>query len=316
MNLYNEIREQFRSELDRSSVETIRVRLWWCDNFLSYARDVPLAEWDKRLVNDWVTQLEKHYKPGTVRYAFGVAKRMFDAAVKVQEREKTSLIAAVNPSDPTALARLIKALHLPSPQWDFGKRAAPPAPIESMTRPALTFEEIERIVTTARDGKLDKPQVAYTALASVYGLRVGELRQMRGDDINFCASTIFVKTEKHGQKRGLLLCDEIVPYLKYDFHIEYSKNQMFWMFKDICERAGVRNESRKSFHSYRRYLDTALRDALSSDPEVKRDSLMITRVFFRWAGNTSEMSDRYYTANPLEADRLALSHNPVVELWR
>jgi hypothetical protein len=86
-------------------------------------------------------------------------------------------------------------------------------------------------------------------------------------------------------------------------------------FKNIMDKAGIK-EREGGWHRYRRFLDGALRDALASDPNVRKDYEIIVKVYFRWAlGRSSDMSVHYYPQHPLEADKICLEHNPVVKLW-
>ncbi len=191
-----EIKAYFLSELEGSSEQTRRVRAFWADKFLSFAPS-GLAQWDKRIVNRYRTKLEKEgYTPETVRYALNVVKRVYDAAKACHEAECTRLIAAVNPKDESAVAEVLQALAAPGPKWDIGKRFMPRAQASEIVKPAMTFEEIEVLVGLARKRKLEPAETAFLALASVYGLRAGELRAVRREHINFKKGLIWVDTEK------------------------------------------------------------------------------------------------------------------------
>jgi integrase len=324
-NIKEQIREQFVSELSRSSQETVDKRLFWCTRFLQYAPD-DLSLWDKNLVNRFISRLEKKYMGTTVRTAFGIVKRVFDAAKKVHERERTNLIRSIDAHDPAAVAEVLKAMTLPGPVWDMGRRDLPRG--EAKPPPAFSLEEIEQIVAVAKRGELEPHEVAFTALASVYGLRRGELQAVRLEDIDYQKGTIFIWTEKGGEQRNQLLAPEIIPWLeKYDFHWEFSDWLMNKAFKNVVGKAGI-GETRElgrqmwraregGWHRFRHFLDGVLDDAVASDPNVRKDSAIIVKVYFRWHLSTSsDMRERYYPLHPLEADQICLEHSPVVPLWK
>ena len=235
----------------------------------------------------------------------------------MHEAERTRMLGEVNPKDETAVAELLKAISLPGPRWNVGKRYLPRAQADEISKPAMRFEEIESIVTAARSGRLDKPEAAFVALSSVYGYRSGEIAAVRREDLSYRHGTIFVNTEKGGERRQQMLIPELLPVLKkYDWDFGFSSWKMCAMFKAICQKAGVENAYYKNWHSFRRYLETAVRDSLACDPALARDAHQITKIFFRYRlVSSSEMPDRYYSMDSLQADKLALEHNPVVPLW-
>lgn len=299
--------EYFLEDLSRSSEQTRNSRIFYCKKFLQFAGNKPFTEWNKTLVNDFVTSLEDEgYAPLTIRNIIGIVKRVFDAAKAVHEAERTRLISSVNPKDQSAVAEILQALSLPSPQWDMGKRAMPRG--VAIDRPVLALDEIKQMVTAARDDSLELPQVFYLSLASIYGLRREELLRVRREDLDFNQKTIFVHTVKGGEQRPQLLADEIIPYLKeYSFDIAYSPFMMSFMFDKICAKSGVEDRDGGGWHCFRRALDTTLRDLCGALP---------TKMFMRWRLSSSpEMVDRYYSKDPLENDAFVLSKHPVVEFW-
>jgi len=204
-----EILDHFLSELSQSSEHTRQGRAFYVQKFLSFAGDRPLSEWNKSLVNEFLRQVRKEgYAPGTIRSVYGIVKRVFDSAKAVHEAEKTRLISEVDPNDTGAIAQLIKALSLPGPNWDMGKRSAPRVEAEDMVKPATTFEEMEIMIAAARDGILTSAEKAYLALSSIYGFRREELCRVRPEHLDFEKKTIYVLTCKGGERRNQLLCDE------------------------------------------------------------------------------------------------------------
>ena len=311
------IREYLKAELENSSPQTLRVLLFWCDKFLACAPE-KLSEWDKRIVSEFRAKLEKEgYATETIRNALGIVKRVFDAARDVHEDERTRLAESADPSDAQAISEVLRSIAMRGPRWNVGKRFRPRAQADEITRPKMEMDEIGKIVQAARGGKLDKPEAAFVALSSVYGYRAGEIRTVQREDLDYKHGTIYVKTEKGGERRLQFLIPELIPYLKkYDWDFDFSADQMTRMFKAICKTSGVALVYRRSWHAFRRTLETDIRDSLACDKELTRDSVTILHIFFRYRMVSSRgMADRYYTMDSLQADKLALEHNPVVPLW-
>jgi len=257
-----EILGQFLSELSQSTEHTQKSRAFYAQKFLSFAGSRPLSEWNKSLWYEFHDQLRKEgYSPGTIRSIYGIVKRVFDSAKAVYEAERTKLISGVNPNDTAAVAQLIKAMSLPGPNWDLGKRGAPRVESEDVVKPAATFEEMETMIAAARDGVLTPAERAYLSLASVYGLRREELCRVRPEHFNFKERTIYVMTCKGGERRNQLLCDEVIPCLEdYGFKEGYSPFKMSAVYWRIVAKSGLSPKEGSGWHSYRRYLDTTLRD--------------------------------------------------------
>ena len=147
-----EIMRRFLADLSESSPHCKNSRLFYANKFLDFAEENP-EEWNKELVKRFLDKLKEPphpYAPGTVRYIYGIVKRVFDAAKAVHEAEKNKLIAHVDPTDPIAVAQVLKAQALPGPNWDFGKRSAPRVHSKDMAKPAATLEQIGAMVTAAQ----------------------------------------------------------------------------------------------------------------------------------------------------------------------
>ena len=328
----SDILQRFMSELDRSSPQTQTLRRYWAEKFLKFAPS-DFAAWNKTLVNAYEKKLRiEGYAPTTMRGMLGVVKRVFEAGTAVHEKNKQRIIQAVDPSDPTAVAEMIQAMQANGPDWDLGKRFLPKIQNSDMKRPAITDDEMGLMVEAAKSGKLSLGETCYLALGSIYGLRRGEICAVRQEDFDFDYPCFFVHTEKGGEQRKQLLAEPILPYLKKFDWPAITPIRMSYTFKDvICYKSGVLTRHKGTvarasapdgdaewlgFHAVRRYLDTIVRDALASDAKLNRDAQLITHIFFRWHLATGEMSNRYYTVDPLaHADPLVLEHHPVVKLW-
>lgn len=306
----DKILEQFSAELSQSSSHTRGNRLFYAGKFLDFAGDRPLHEWNKTLVNDFLSRLrEEGYAPGTIRFAYSVVKRVFDAARAVHEAERTRLISEVDPANPGAVAEILKAMSLPGPSWDMGKRSAPKVRSEDEVKPPSTLDELRAVTAAAKAGVLTPAETAYSVLSTVYGLRREELCRVRPEHLSFADKTIYVLTAKGGEQRHQLLCDEVIPYLwEYRFPEEYSPFRMSAMYWKIWDKAGLKPKDGSGWHSPRRYLDTAL---------VNLFGELWAHIFLRWKiSSSSLMTERYYSQDPLEIDREILERHPVVALWR
>jgi integrase len=315
------IREAFLSELENSSVETKRVRLLWCNQWLSFVEGKSLSDWNKGLVTTFRTKLENEKKNGkpkyktlTIRGMLQVVSRVFDAAKDVHEKEKLKIIQTADPKDPAAMTVIIQAMSAIPPQSNFGKRWLPEAQTEDRDHPAISIEDLKKLIDAAKAGKLGDAECAFLALASIYGLRKGELITILPEHINYEAGTIWFDTEKHGEKRCQLLVKEIIPYLKkYKFDLQYSSMKMHSMFIRMCNKAGVKLIRHQGWHSLRRRLDTDILDSLSSDINLHKHAEYLVHSWHRWriSGN---MVERYYSTE--EADKIVITHHPVTRLWK
>jgi integrase len=304
--------DQFLSELSKSSDHTRRCMEFYARKFLQFAEGRPFSEWNKELVNAFLAELESEgYAPGTRRTVYGIVKRVFDAARSVHEAERTKLISSIDPDDRSAIARVLQAMSLPGPTWDLGKRSAPKVEREDEVKPTATFEQLSTMIEATRKG-LDGAANVYLALASVYGLRRGELCSVRREHIDFKAKTLYVMTEKGGDRRQQLLCDEVLALLRdYKFKKEYSLFQMSSLFRSICYAAAIEPAEGENWHSVRRYLDTELVNIFGEQNRIK------VKIFLRWRLSASaDMSERYYGCNPLVVDKEVLEGHPAVPLWR
>lgn len=303
-----EILDQFASDLSRSSDHTLQARLFYGKKFLEFTQGKSLSEWNKTLVNEFENQLEAEgYAPGTKRFILSIVKRVFDAAKTVYELQRTRLISEVNPNDSTAMTKLIKAISLPGPNWDLGKRWMPNVETSDIVKPASTFDELTAMIAATKNGG---PEAAYLALSSIYGLRRVELHRVRREHLDFGDKTIYVMTAKGGERRKQLLCDEVIPILMdYSFAKEYSPFKMSELYGKICAKAGVELKEGSGWHSPRRFLDTALVSTFGELP---------AHIFLRWKiSSSSLMIERYFSRSPLEVDREILTGgHPLVKEWK
>lgn len=313
--LHAEILNQYRLELSGSSDHTLKGRVFYAGKFLDFAQGKPLSDWNGALVKSFERHMEaEDYSPGTIRNVHGIVKRVFDAARIVHERERTRLISAVDPNKPSAVADILKAMSLPPPTWDLGKRSAPKVNSEDVVKPSSNLEQIAAMIEAVRD---DVEAAAYLSLSSIYGLRRGELCSVEPDHLDFTKNTLYVMTEKGGERRHQLLCAEIIPILRdYGFKRRLSSFAMSSLYAKICYKAGIKPEEGSGWHSFRRFALTAVRDSLPK-VDARYDYELAAKIFFRWRlSSSSEMAERYYSQNALDIDGYVLRYHPIVPLWK
>ncbi len=313
------IREAFLSELENSSKDTKTVRLIWVDRWLSFVEGKPLSEWDKSLVQKFRNRLKSEkYSPLSVRLALSIVKRCFDAAKTVHEKEKNRLIQSANPNDPASMTTLIQAMSLPGPKWDVGKRWMPEVQSSDIAKPEISIDDLAQIIKCARSGKLTPAETAFTAVASIYGYRRGELCNIQAKDINYKGGLVYRETEKGGERRDQILAPCIVPYLiKYPFDLKYSPTQMSKLFHIICAKSGVKTVYHQGWHSFRHRVLVDIRDTFAGMKNIPMEPALIAKIFLCWKQSTSsQMEDRYYTKKLLEIDKLVIDNHPIAKYWK
>ncbi|MGQ9545942.1 MAG: tyrosine-type recombinase/integrase [Dehalococcoidia bacterium] len=295
----NKLLKKYSDNLERSENR---------NHYLKYARDFldNAGGLDRGSIDQYVMELQKRYKPGTVNFAFRVIRRLF----------------AVN--------------KLP---WEYRQGEAPPIGQRDEYRPQLSPNVIEMMIKTATTGRrindkrsgepkiirLDTDERCFLALSTIYGLRREELANLSPNDINLRSGAIYIATAKSGRERYHLIPEEIKQYLAaHDFTQRYAKATLSQMFKTILLKSGageLRNQ-RLGWHSIRR----ALLDSLVDNGV----SILAARVFLRWKGADREiaMPARYYgnvvvdleeTGPVLEeakGDEDIFAKHPFLSLWR
>lgn len=305
-----EILQQFISELSRSSDHTRESRIPYAKKFLDFAEGTPLSEWNRTLVDSFLDHLiEEGYAAGTCQNIYSIVKRVFDAAKTVHETHRTRLLSEVDTTKPEAVAEILKAISLPPPIWDVGKRAGPRVSSGDVVKPAATLEQIKAMIEVARG-----PEMAYLMMASVYGLRREELIRIRPEHIDYEKKVIFILTAKGGEQRNQLLVDDVMPILKaYDFHRVYTPSDMSSMFLRIESKAGLVHKEGGGFHELRRLLDTVIVDSCNGLDNLPGE--IYAHFFLRWRLSSS-MVERYYSRELLDIDAKVLSVHPVLKLWK
>ena len=195
----------------------------------------------------------------------------------------------------------IKWLKVPTPEFDF-----------------LDFEEAERLVRGA-DGEWG----AMITLALKTGMRMGELRALRWDDVDLVAGKLVVRksawkqivgTPKNGRTRELPLSQKALQVMKAHRHMRgdqvfcnpdgsmYTKEQCKHPLWRACKRAGLR---RIGWHVLRHTFASHL--VMRGAPVKAVQELM--------GHSTMEMTMRYSHLSPdVRRDAVGLLDKPAVHV--
>jgi len=252
MNNKAELLEKYSSNLTGS--KSRNHYLSYAEDFLDHADGL-----DKESVTKYIERLRRHKKsPGTRNFAFRVIRRLF----------------------------IVNGL-----EWPFLRGQAPQIGQRDEYKPALDPELIKIMIEAAKSGKLAADEAAFLALSSVYGLRRGEMVDLKAGDIDLTNNTLYIATLKHGRERYHLIPPEIHSYLEaHDFNQVYSltgMDQIFWRIVNNCGLGALKSE-RLGWHAIRRSVLTGLIN--------NRLNPLAARAFLRWKATTGElaMPARYY----------------------
>jgi len=231
------------------------------NHYLTYAkRFLDSADGlDRASVDRFITDMALNYKPSSVNFAFRVIRRLFN----------------VN--------------DLP---WPYRKGEAPAIGQRDEYRPQLSTRIIEMMITAAKTDRLLPHEQCFLALSTIYGLRRGELANLKPDDIDLKHGVfLYVATMKAGRERYHLIPNEVRPYIEaHDFNDRWAVATMTQVLKRILAKsgAGELRKHRLGWHGIRR----ALLDGLIDNGV----SVLAARAFLRWKGGEGDMAmpARYY----------------------
>jgi integrase len=233
------------------------------NHYLRFAQDfLDNAEgMDKASIDQYIAKLptRKHYKPGSVNFAFRVISRLF----------------SVN-------QYILKAMNI---EWEYRQGEAPVIGQRDEYQPQLGSRTIKMMIEAAKNGKLSPNEQCFIALSTIYGLRREELANLQPADIKLRSSAIYIATVKSGRERYHLIPAEIKPYLAaHDFNERYAVATVSQMFKRILTKsgAGELRKKRLGWHAIRR----AVLDGLIDNGV----NVLAARAFLRWKGAGREMA--------------------------
>lgn len=173
-------------------------------------------------------------------------------------------------------------------------------------------EEIVALIKAAKASG-NKIWQAIMALATVYGLRAGEIQAIRREDVHPKKRTIIIRTLKGGLLTEHTVPPEIQGYtFGYDYPF-FSDNQMYNIFRDIASAAGIDQIPRKCYHALRHGVITCLDDMRNPRGLRIFDDKDITR-FFRWKEGGIKAS--YSHPSILALDTRIFARHPFLKYWK
>lgn len=190
--------------------------------------------------------------------------------------------------------------------WPFPKLTFKKVRQEDITRTMFTREQVVSLIQMGR--KLLEPmELAWLALATIYGLRREELGRPEPPEIT--DGTIRIHTVKGGPPTTHLIPPEIAPFLKH--YQPYSTDYMSHRFLKILYKTGVKVGAGYGWHSIRRALATELLLSEASALNISR--------FMRWAELTIQkdfgMLAIYAKKDQARIDNQIFRIHPFLPYW-
>jgi len=199
-------------------------------SFLVYARKLceflESREPTRETLDAWLEHLRREqYAPGTIRFAFGVARRLF------------------------------RVNNLP---WPYLPREGPGVPDRAQYRPALAAEVIEAMIRAS--ACMEAKHRAYLSLSTVYGMRRAEMLEIGMHSFDWRSHLLYVETVKHGRQRYHVVPEEIEPHLRAYSWPKTSLSTLSLLFGEMKEVVGLDADvsAELGWHGIRRSLDSAL----------------------------------------------------------
>lgn len=212
--------------------------------------------------------------------------------------------------------------------WPFRAGDAPIIHEQNVYAPALDPQDIAAMVDVAlgrqpsQGPKPDARHKCFLALATVWGLRREEMREMTPQNVDEKQSLLFVETVKHGRQRYHVIPTFIMPYLmEWGFKQAVSLPGLSLLFNHLKEMIGLKVSMELGWHSIRRSAVSAAFDCGLNEPEVNS--------FYRWKRSGSNMALRYAASRVVgrsgeraeiggsdrQLDEKVYSLHPFVKMW-
>jgi integrase len=207
-----------------------------------------------------------------------------------------------------ALKRVYRACGLKQP---FTSDDIPKLPniIKRQAMPSVT--DARRLIYWARRNGSNL-EILYLVMSTVYGLRRGELAQLRKANFAHNLSSVDINTLKHGQARTHLIPEPIVVWLRTPLGIlkeipAYNTTTLSQIYQEVSEKAGHKRQFREGWHGIRRLLDTELL--------TRGVPPHFVNSFMRWSPPRGDMTSRYFMADEKAIDRRVFESHPLLEFW-
>lgn len=213
-----------------------------------------------------------------------------------------------------AVRRMYDLSDITLPRVDLRLRA--PAEVG----PTLHPDSILRLIAWARTPGAPPLTRRYLAVGSLYGARVSELAALRQEDVDLSHRRIYFWTLKGGDRRWQSIPADAAWALAGAW-APHRPQSLQRVFVDACSAAGVPREDGMGWHSLRRGLQFAMRQA--------GVSLEVRHAFTRWSGGRAgeDIADYYAGASRLlgpqgwvqvardDPDAAAWARHPFLPAW-
>ena len=176
--------------------------------------------------------------------------------------------------------------------------------IDLTSRVSFSPEDVVKIINTCLESGNIQWQ-AVLALSTTFGLRAGELLQLRKDDVKPNKKTVMIYTLKYGTPREHLIPPQIYPYLVVYSYPPISKEQLYEVFNQVSNAAGLERVPRKVYHAIRHSVYTGIR--LNGVEEG------VAMEFMRW--RLKGMSGVYFTPQAFHIDNIVYPKHPFLKYW-
>ncbi len=219
-----------------------------------------------------------------------------------------------------ALKTFYEYLEIPYPVTPRkGKRKrTSTSKLKSVSRPALTSEEIAQIITADLHPRL----TAFVCLSTVYGYRRAELGSLTYTNLHLDEGYLDMFILKSREWKRHAIAESITPRLReYGFPEQLSPSSLSRLFKQVCRRSGLGKKKGFGWHSVRRCLATEL-------DNTRALSYRELHQFMNWKTPTSGWREgepprevipgivmHYTEREAIELDKKVFSIHPFLRYW-
>jgi integrase len=187
------------------------------------------------------------------------------------------------------------------------RRRCTAADVIDQARPALSLAEFGELIRSALASPWPEHR-SLTALATVYGVRLGELGSLQPEYLDLVRGEVKFATLKRGAPRIHGIPPVLLPALDpRHFAAPRSKTQLWACWHYLEARAGIPRRDRQGWHAVRRGLTQALDEA--GAPAEVVDS------WLGWKVASQGMGQRYRLRPRRLQDEIIFAKHPVLPLW-
>ena len=301
------LKDTVASEVNQSMVEELMSPVVEWQNKQPFD---PISYYRERLdVERKSSRTKECYLLTAARFVAKMGRKRHYTDKDIEEYQKLANKRYPNPdSYYQELRRLLQFLRrLPGADKQRQLPMGMPQPPTEFYQPCFSREDVEALIWATVLDNIPFNMVVRLVVATVYGARRGELTELRSKDIELDGdkSTIFIRTEKKGQRKPQPIPKSLVPLFAVPItpmHGHTIQRQL----KKICKKAGVNLPFKGGYHCFRRRTVTEVAEVNRSDVDVSN--------FMRWA-KPRTMLARYKQTPVEQTDALILQRHPFVKMW-